>query len=391
MIKVLKPGLATSVQDLGREGYYHLGIPPSGALDQYALSAANHLVGNPAGAAGLECALVGPELEFRQDALVAVCGAQMPALLDGREQRPGVLRVVLAADYQRLEFLGMGLADERRRHEGHGGQHGGLDEETAAGGIHVVHGQVPWLRRYSDGWQRLYPHRVKSALMQVKPTRRAASARLWPMENLPYDPARLAQRAAEIVANTRELSALGWTPATSSNFSMRLDDRHAAITVSGRDKGRLGPDDIMVVDFEGRPVATSHRPSAETLLHTQLYARYPEIGCVLHTHSHVQTVASRLYASQGHVHLEGYELLKAFHGNHTHEMAIDVPVLANTQDMDELAGWVETLLDQQPMWGYLINGHGLYAWGKDMAEARRHLEAFEFLLSCELDLRRLQA
>ena len=227
--------------------------------------------------------------------------------------------------------------------------------------------------------------------MQVKPTRRAASARLWPMENLPYDPARLAQRAAEIVANTRELSALGWTPATSSNFSMRLDDRHAAITVSGRDKGRLGPDDIMVVDFDGRPVATSHRPSAETLLHTQLYARYPDIGCVLHTHSHVQTVCSRLYAAQGHVHLEGYELLKAFAGNQTHEMAVDVPVLSNTQDMRELADWVETLLDQQPMWGYLINGHGLYAWGKDMAEARRHLEAFEFLLACELDLRRLHA
>jgi methylthioribulose-1-phosphate dehydratase len=211
------------------------------------------------------------------------------------------------------------------------------------------------------------------------------------MKNLPYDPARLALRAAEIVANTRKLSALGWTPATSSNFSMRLDDRHAAITVSGRDKGRLGPDDIMVVDFEGRPVATSHRPSAETRLHTQLYARYPEVGCVLHTHSHVQTVASRLYAAQGHVHLEGYELLKAFAGNQTHEMAVDVPVLSNTQDMAELADWVETLLDQQPMWGYLINGHGLYAWGKDMAEARRHLEAFEFLLACELDLRRLQA
>jgi len=72
-------------------------------------------------------------------------------------------------------------------------------------------------------------------------------------------------------------------------------------------------------------------------------------------------------------------------------MAVDVPVLSNTQDMDELAEWVENLLDQQPMWGYLINGHGLYAWGKDMAEARRHLEAFEFLLSCELDLRRLQS
>ena len=211
------------------------------------------------------------------------------------------------------------------------------------------------------------------------------------MDTLPYDPAQLANRADEIVAATRELSALGWTPATSSNFSMRLDDRHAAITVSGRDKGKLLASDIMVVDLAGKPVATEHRPSAETLLHTQLYARYPDVGCVLHTHSHVQTVASRLYAAQGHVHLEGYELLKAFAGNQTHEMAVDVPVLANTQDMDELAGWVEALLDQQPMWGYLINGHGLYAWGKDMAEARRHLEAFEFLLSCELDLRRLQA
>lgn len=211
------------------------------------------------------------------------------------------------------------------------------------------------------------------------------------MSKPPYDPARLADRAQQIVSATRELSALGWTPATSSNFSMRLDDAHAAITVSGRDKGRLTADDIMVVDFAGKAVATSHRPSAETLLHTQLYARYPDVGCVLHTHSHVQTVASRLYAAQGHVRLEGYELLKAFAGNQTHEMAVDVPVLSNTQDMDELAEWVETLLDQQPMWGYLINGHGLYAWGKDMAEARRHLEAFEFLLSCELDLRRLQA
>jgi methylthioribulose-1-phosphate dehydratase len=211
------------------------------------------------------------------------------------------------------------------------------------------------------------------------------------MENTPFDPARLAACAAEIVANTRELSALGWTPATSSNFSMRLDDRHAAITVSGRDKGRLTVDDIMVVDFAGQPVATSHRPSAETLLHTQLYARYPEVGCVLHTHSRVQTVSSRLFAPEGHLRLEGYELLKAFHGNHTHEMAIDVPVLANTQDMPELAQRVETLLDRQPMWGYLIDGHGLYAWGRTMAEARRHLEAFEFLFACELDLRRLHA
>lgn len=84
-IKVLKPGLATSVQDAGREGHYHQGIPPSGALDQYALRAANLLVGNPATTALLECTLLGPQLEFQRDALVAVCGAGMTPRLDGAE------------------------------------------------------------------------------------------------------------------------------------------------------------------------------------------------------------------------------------------------------------------------------------------------------------------
>ena len=197
--------------------------------------------------------------------------------------------------------------------------------------------------------------------------------------------------AQEIIDAGRFLYGRGWSPATSSNYSTRLSPTEALLTVSGKHKGQLGVDDVLATDLSGNSLEPGKKPSAETLLHTQLYARYPEIGCVLHTHSHVQTVASRLYAPQGHVHLEGYELLKAFAGNQTHEMAVDVPVLSNTQDMDELAEWVDTLLDQQPMWGYLINGHGLYAWGKDMAEARRHLEAFEFLLSCELDLRRLQA
>ena len=207
---------------------------------------------------------------------------------------------------------------------------------------------------------------------------------------LPYDPTRLRHLAGELITNIRELGHAGWTPATSSNFSMRLDERHAAITVSGRNKTRLTESDIMVIDFEGRPVATELRPSAETLLHTQLYKRFPEIGCVLHTHSLVQTVASRLFAPQGHVRFEDYELQKAFAGNTTHDDALDVPVFANTQDMVELAAKVEAALDGQCLWGYLIEGHGLYAWGRDMAEARRHLEAFEFLLACELKMLELK-
>lgn len=209
----------------------------------------------------------------------------------------------------------------------------------------------------------------------------------------PYDAQRLDRLADEIAANTRELAQAGWTPATSSNFSERLDERHVAITVSGRDKGRLTRADIMVVDLDGQPVATAQRPSAETRLHTQLYRRFPDVGCVLHTHSTVQTVASRLFAGagkDGHIRLEGYELLKALHGIRTHEVVVDVPIFANTQDMDALAARVDARLDREQLWGYVINGHGLYTWGRDMAEARRHLETFEFLFNCELELRKLQ-
>ncbi|HET6551549.1 MAG TPA: biotin-dependent carboxyltransferase family protein [Solirubrobacter sp.] len=87
MIEVVKPGLSTTVQDAGREGYYNLGIPPSGALDGFSLTAANLLVGNDAGLAGLECAYLGPELRFGQDAVVAVAGAEMTPRVDG-EERP---------------------------------------------------------------------------------------------------------------------------------------------------------------------------------------------------------------------------------------------------------------------------------------------------------------
>ena len=114
--------------------------------------------------------------------------------------------------------------------------------------------------------------------------------------SLPYDPDVLAQAARTIAETGRDLAALGWTPATSSNFSMRLDQSHIAVTISGRDKGRLSGEDVMVVDMDGRAVATDARPSAETLLHSQIYRRFPDANAVLHTHSRTQTVASRFFA-----------------------------------------------------------------------------------------------
>ena len=209
--------------------------------------------------------------------------------------------------------------------------------------------------------------------------------------SLPYDPVALAQAARTIAETGRDLAALGWTPATSSNFSMRLDPTHIAVTISGRDKGRLSGEDVMVVDMDGSAVATDARPSAETLLHTQIYRRFPEANAVLHTHSRQQTVASRFYASRGVIRFEGWELQKAISGYTTHESALDVPVFANTQDMNVLVREVDAWLDAgKSLSGYLIDGHGIYTWGKDMPETRRHLEAFEFLLACELDLTRLR-
>jgi len=199
-------------------------------------------------------------------------------------------------------------------------------------------------------------------------------------------------RADAIIEAAQQLAALGWTPATSSNFSMRVDDEHAAITISGRDKGHLGRDDIMLIDLHGQAVGTTARPSAETALHTQVYRRWPQMNAVLHTHSRTQSVASRLYAAHGTLRLRGWELQKAISGYTTHDSVLEIPVFPNTQHMPDLVAQVDAWLDAgKPLHAYLIDGHGIYTWGRDMAEARRHLEALEFLLGCEMDLRRLSS
>ncbi|MDE2054604.1 MAG: methylthioribulose 1-phosphate dehydratase [Xanthomonadaceae bacterium] len=211
---------------------------------------------------------------------------------------------------------------------------------------------------------------------------------------MPLAPAQLAERlhacGMEIAQAGAELAARGWTPATSSNFSMRIDGDSAAITISGRDKGALTPADVMAVVLDGQPLDPSQRPSAETALHLQIYRRKPDVGAVLHTHSHNQTVASRLFAPQGMLALRGWELQKAVTGYTTHESELDVPVFQNSQDMRDIESRVDAWIDaDRPLHAYLIEGHGLYTWGRNMPEAKRHLEALEFLLACELDLIRL--
>ena len=195
--------------------------------------------------------------------------------------------------------------------------------------------------------------------------------------------------ASEVALAASVLAARGWAPATAGNFSARIDERHATITVSGRDKGKLTQRDFLLVHLEGRVIDGLGKPSAETPLHLQLYRHVPSIGAVLHTHSPNQTVAGRLLAHEGSIRFEGYELLKAFSGVGTHEASVELPVFANTQDMEELVRIVDACLQRaERLFGYLIEGHGIYAWGTDLADALRHLEAFDFLLGCEMELRR---
>jgi len=193
-----------------------------------------------------------------------------------------------------------------------------------------------------------------------------------------------------IIDAGRFLYGRGWSPATSSNYSARLTSAEVLLTVSGKHKGQLAEDDLLAVDMDGRSLEEGKKPSAETLLHTQLYRWQPEIGAVLHTHSVNATVLSRVCLSDSLVFAD-YELQKAFSGIATHESQVLVPIFDNDQDIERLAARVQPWLDEHPdCVGYLIRGHGLYTWGAQMNDALRQIEAFEFLFDCELKMRMLQ-
>ncbi len=196
--------------------------------------------------------------------------------------------------------------------------------------------------------------------------------------------------AQSIIEAGQFLYGRGWSPATSSNYSARLTSAEVLLTVSGKHKGQLAADDLLAVDMNGISLEDGKKPSAETLLHTQLYRWKPEIGAVLHTHSVNATVLSRICRSDSLVFAD-YELQKAFSGIATHESEVLVPIFENDQDIDRLASRVQPWLDAHPdCVGYLIRGHGLYTWGQRMSDALRQIEAFEFLFECELTMRMLQ-
>jgi methylthioribulose-1-phosphate dehydratase len=189
--------------------------------------------------------------------------------------------------------------------------------------------------------------------------------------------------ADSLCTTARWCYARGWAPATSGNFSVRAGSR-ILITPTGLDKGAVMPADLLEIDAEGRIVSGSGRPSAETVLHMVIYRDRPQAGCVLHVHTVTNTLLSGHYAPQGHIGIEGYEILKGLAGVTTHAHVERIPILDNSQDYNELSRNLADALDEYPLThGVLLSRHGLYTWGQSVNEARRHLEALEFLFQVE--------
>lgn len=193
----------------------------------------------------------------------------------------------------------------------------------------------------------------------------------------------LNEARGRIVETGRWLDSRGWAPATAGNYSMRLDDGNFAITVSGRHKGRLSERDVMTVDAQGHSM-DAQKPSAETALHLHIYRLFPETGAVLHSHSPSAVGLSRALAGAEGWTITGHELLKAYPGITTHDTDVTLPIVENSQDMAVIERAVEPrLITPGAPPAYLIRSHGLYGWGRDMAEAERIIEATEWLIEAE--------
>jgi methylthioribulose-1-phosphate dehydratase len=174
----------------------------------------------------------------------------------------------------------------------------------------------------------------------------------------------------------------GWVFGTSGNFSAKVSANplQICITASGNDKGNLDETNFLEIDDNADVLQGFGAPSAETLLHLTIYRLRPKTGAVLHTHSVWGTILSDAFYAEGAIEIEGYEMLKGLADVKTHKHREKVPVIENSQDYIALAHVIENVIRENPeIHGVFLRRHGLYTWGKSIAEARRHIEIFEFL------------
>ncbi|WP_094700478.1 methylthioribulose 1-phosphate dehydratase [Brevibacillus laterosporus] len=178
-----------------------------------------------------------------------------------------------------------------------------------------------------------------------------------------------------------------WFPGTSGNLSIKISDvpLQFAVTASGKDKTKLSPEDYLIVDSNSSSVEpTNLKPSAETLVHAVVYQSIPDAGACFHVHTIANNVISELYAQKQSFSIHGQELIKGL-GIWEENALLNVPIVENYADIPTLAAAIkEAIRPDVP--GVLIRNHGIYAWGRNDFEAKRHIEAFEFLFEYKLRL-----
>ena len=188
--------------------------------------------------------------------------------------------------------------------------------------------------------------------------------------------------ARGLAAAGRDFYQRGWMLGTSGNFSAvgGTDPLRLAITASGVSKGAMKPSQILQIDADGTVTRGRGRPSDETRLHLTI-VQLSGAGAVMHTHSVWSTLLSEAFAPDGRVRIQGFEMLKGLAGVRSHEHCEELPVIENSQDMEALSRSFEVAFKKCPdTHGLLLRRHGLYTWGRDLDEARRHVEILEFLL-----------
>jgi methylthioribulose-1-phosphate dehydratase len=194
----------------------------------------------------------------------------------------------------------------------------------------------------------------------------------------------------ELAKTIRNYNSKGWSPATSTNYSFRTDDdlERIYISCSGVDKHDFQKEDFMEVDRKGEamPEYFNLKPSAETLIHCTIYDMFPEAKTILHSHSVYPVMWSMELNNK--IICQGYEIQKGFGGQRSHEPKIEIPIIDNCQDMLGFSDKMKTRQIEIEHHCFIIRGHGTYAWGKNLFEAKRHLETLDYL--CELEWKRSQ-
>ncbi len=195
----------------------------------------------------------------------------------------------------------------------------------------------------------------------------------------------------EIAETIRMYNAKGWSPATSTNYSFKDTDQSIWVSKSGVDKSEFSASDFITVNNIGDAIGEYKdiRPSAETLIHCVIYQLFPETTVILHSHSINPTLISSLRGDK--IDFEGYEIQKGFKGQTTHDATVSIPIFDNTQDMVEFASFMrnnETMLENN---AFILRKHGTYAWGKNLFEAKRHLETLDYLCEAELKLESIKS